>query len=149
MADDGAVPASFSIMDNLDRIKEQLSLSVTQMAELFNVTRKAVYDWYEGAEPRSATIARISALAEVLASAPAKAEFQQLKAVWKVPASGRSFLAVLNDEKLDAFNLRQALVDKLHELSPRLAAQNRTSLRTSVDLGQAHLADVDRGADFI
>lgn len=146
--DDPVNSQSSSVPDNLNSIKEKLSLSVTQMAELLNVTRKSVYDWYEGAEPRPSTIARINMLVEILHIASPELDLRRLKSIWKVPLKGQSFLAVLNDEKLDENNLRQALADKLHELSPRLAPPLSTSLRTSVVLGQAHLADIDRRADI-
>jgi hypothetical protein len=135
---------SLSLLDNLNTIKSDLSLSVTQIADLFNVTRKAVYDWYDGAEPRANTVTRINALADVLSSCTGNFDVSRLKSIWKIPVSGQSFLNVLNDEGLDATNLQQALTDKLNELSPRLAAPSGASLRTSVALGQAHLSDIDR-----
>jgi DNA-binding transcriptional regulator YiaG len=149
LTDKALDPVGFlSVRDNLNTIKEDLSLSVTQMAELFNVTRKAVYDWYDGAAPRTASIVRINALVEVLAAAPAEADMKRLKSMWRVPVADRSFLAVLNDERLDITNLRQALSDKLHQLSPRLATPIGPSIRSSAALGKAHLTDLDRQGDF-
>lgn len=140
--------AVLSVRDNLDAIKDDLGLSVTQLAELFDVTRKSVYDWFDGAEPRQNTLVRIDALVEALSAVPAEIDKKRLKGVWKVPVADRSFFAVLNDEKLDASNLGQALSDKLHQLYPRLLSSAASSVRASAALGNAHLAEFDRQGDF-
>jgi len=137
-----------SVCDNLDAIKEDLGLSVTQLAELFDVTRKSVYDWYDGAEPRSNTLVKIDALMEALASIPAEVDKKRLKALWKVPVENQSFLSVLNDERLDSTNLGRALSDKLHQLSPRLVSSAAPSIRSTSALGNAHLTEFDRPGDF-
>jgi DNA-binding transcriptional regulator YiaG len=139
---------ALSAQESLNNIKEDLALSVTQLAEMFEVTRKAVYDWYDGAAPRIATVTKINALVDVLASTPKDLDVKRLKFIWKIPVEDKSFLTVLNDEKLDAENLRQALRDKLHQLSSRLASPPSKPVRTSEGLGRAHLADIERDGDF-
>ena len=55
-----------ALADRLDLIKERLAISITQMAELFGVTRKSIYDWYEGKGQRSAKSNRMEILIDVL-----------------------------------------------------------------------------------
>lgn len=132
----------------LDLIKSRLALSVTQLAELFGVTRKAIYDWYDGAEPRSAATIRMELLIDILNTAPERIDLQRLKAVWNIPVSGKSFLAVFGDDKLDPTALRTLLKEKLDELYPRLVATTKEMQRTTTQLGEAHLAEFDRRTDF-
>lgn len=89
------------ISERLDLIKDRLALSITQLAELFGVTRKTVYDWYEGTEPRRNTINRVETLIEAL-NRYSELDLTRLKTMWSIPVSGKSFRAVLNDENLDA-----------------------------------------------
>lgn len=148
-AGDTAVTAQPVLLrDRLDEIKNRFSLSITQMAELFGVTRKAVYDWYEGAEPRSLTTSRIEVLLDVAEQLPNGVDLRRLKTVWNIPVSGRSFRSVFCDDSLDTENLRSALLAKLHELLPRMAATTSPAHKASVVLGEGHLSEFDRRADI-
>lgn len=132
----------------LDQIKDRLGLSITQMAELFGVTRKSVYDWYEGAEPRNQTTTRIETLIDVLDTMPETIDLRRLKTVWNIAVSGQSFRAVFNDDNLDATSLRTDLKAKLNELSPRMVATTNPVHKKATPLGESHLSDIDRLADF-
>jgi DNA-binding transcriptional regulator YiaG len=136
------------LTERLDLIKSRLALSITQLAELFGVTRKAIYDWYDGAEPRRATTSRMELLIEILDAVPERIDIRRLKAVWNIPVSGKSFLAVFGDDKLDSISLRAVLKEKLHELSPRLVATTNSIQKRTSQLGEAHLAEIDRRIDF-
>lgn len=135
------------IPESLDQIKERLSLSVTQIAELFGVTRKAVYDWYEGAEPRPTMASRIATLSAVVAEEFPGMALQRLKAVWSVPVSNKSFRAVLNDDSIDPADLKTALSEKLRELAPRIMPAPLRSAKDAFILGEAHISELDRRAD--
>ena len=143
--------SSAMMAERLDKIKNQLALSITQMAELFSVTRKSVYDWYDGAEPRSDKLSRMEILNDVIAVTPATVDMRRLKSVWNVCVEGKSFLAVFSDDSLENTALEIALTKKLHELFPRMVTT--TSLmarnpRSNVEIGSAHLAEFDRQADI-
>jgi len=135
-------------VERLDLIKDRLALSITQIAELFGVTRKAVYDWYEGAEPRPVTISRIEGLINVLDTVPADIDLKRLKSVWNIGLSGQSFREVLCNSNLDQASLQSVLTTKLNELYPRMVATTGSLRKTAPQLGEAHLAEFDRSADF-
>lgn len=148
LADVGEVKAAspqMSVQD-LGFIRERLSLSVTQISELFGVTRKSVYDWFEGASPRPMMMEKISALSAVLTEAPAAADLSRLKAVWKLGGATPSFLSIIGDDTLDANSLRVALAEKLDELAPRLVPSPRAlPSRNAIDFRSA---DAERHTDF-
>ncbi len=137
-----------AFIDRLTPIRERLSLSITQLSELFGVTRKSIYDWYDGAEPRAATIRRMEILADALNTIPAEVDLKRLKMVWRIPVSGQSFRTIFNDENLEAESLLIDLKAKLHELLPRMVKKDSVPHKTSVQLGQSHLAEIDRYANF-
>lgn len=139
-----------TVTDRLNRIKDNLGLSITQIAELFGVTRKSVYDWYEGSEPRANTMSRMDVLIDVISEEQTqKIDLKRLKAVWGIAVSGHSFRAIFNEDNLDTATLRSELVAKLHELSPRMATQTGTVYKSAAKIGDAHLAEFDRGSGFI
>lgn len=139
---------SLDLGERLNGIKETLGLSVTQIAELFNVTRKSVYDWYEGVEPRSSKANRIEALIDVLQNAPVGMDLRRVKFVWNIPVAGDSFLSVLNDDRLDSLTLKTKLSTKLNELATRLATTETQERNRYKDTGDASLAEFDRFADL-
>lgn len=135
--------------NKIDLIKSKFALSVIQVAELFNVTRKAVYDWYDGAEPKSATAARINIVKGLDRELfPPDTDLAQLKLFWKIPVSGTSFLSLLSNDLLGDAELRVALIDKINELSPRMGTKNASAIRLSKGLPASQLADIERAGDF-
>jgi len=136
-----------AVAERLDLIKDHLALSITQLAELFGVTRKTVYDWYEGTEPRRNAVNRMEMLIEVLNRASPKVDLARLKAVWNIPVSGTSFRAVLGDDNLDADTLQKALLEKLNELSTRMVATTSPMRKTTSQFGEAQLAEFERRTD--
>ena len=133
-----------AVAERLDLIKDRLALSITQLAELFGVTRKTVYDWYEGTEPRRNAVNRMEILIEVLNRASPEVDLARLKAVWNVPVSGTSFRAVLGDDNLNAGTLQKALLEKLNELSTRMVATTSPMRKTTSQFGEAPLAEFER-----
>jgi DNA-binding transcriptional regulator YiaG len=136
-----------TVAERLDLIKGRLGLSITQLAELFDVTRKTVYDWYEGTEPRRNAVNRIEILIEVLNKASPEIDLVRLKAVWNISVFGKSFLAVLGEDNLDAGTLQNALLEKLNELSSRMVATTGRMRKTNLQFGEAQLAEFERRID--
>jgi DNA-binding transcriptional regulator YiaG len=136
------------LTERFDLIKERLALSITQMAELFGVTRKAVYDWYDGAEPRPTMMNRMEILIDVINSVPLEVDLRRLKAVWNIPISGKSFRTVFSDDSMDINTFRTALVEKLNELSTRMVEKTNSMQKSAVQFGEAQLTEFDRRADF-
>jgi DNA-binding transcriptional regulator YiaG len=136
-----------AVAERLDLIKDRLALSITQLAELFGVTRKTVYDWYEGTEPRRNAANRIEILIDVLNRASPGVDLARLKAVWNVPVSGTSFRAVIGDDNLDVGTLQKALLEKLNELSTRMVATTTPMRKTTSQFGEAQLAEFGRQTD--
>lgn len=133
----------------LDQIKERLGLTVTQMAELFGVTRKSIYDWYEGTPPRKQHEDRISILIEVLNDLSSTTNLQSLKNIWHMNIAGESFVGVLHDERLDYALLLDSLTKKINELSPFMATPRLSSRNAKGQIGMAQLSEFERARDFI
>lgn len=134
--------------EKLDLIQSKLGLSITQVSELFGVTRKAIYDWYDGAEPRRNIQNKIETLIDLLGEMPESIDIGKLKAVWKIPVSGKSFLTAFNEDNADLLSYRTTLKEKLDELSPKLVSTSISEIKTNPQLGKAHLAEFDRRTDF-
>lgn len=118
LVDQNKTTSSVDLVERLDSIKATLNLSMTQLAELFQVTRKTVYDWYDGSAPRENAEIKIRIVSSVLLDS--KIDTKRLKTVWKIPFSGKSFLDTLNSNNLTEEELRVALIEKLHDLDNRL-----------------------------
>jgi len=136
-----------SFKDQLNDIKTDLTLSITQLAELFSVTRKTVYDWYEGTTPRNRVTSRMNMLIDVIKSIPTDVDLARLKTVWNIPVSGKSFRSIFNDEISDELSFRTTIEQNLHELFPRMAKKTGFKRKTSIQLGEAHLAEFDKYTD--
>lgn len=132
----------------LNDIKSVLALSITQLAELFGVTRKTIYDWYDGTTPRKGITDRMNILIDALASTSSGTDLQRLKTVWNIPVTGKSFRALFNDEVLEPLSFSTTLEEKLHELSPRMVKKTISPHKTRVQLGEAHLAEFIKSTDF-
>lgn len=137
---------SLSLTLQLDGIKDLLGLTVTQLSELFKVTRKTVYDWYDGADPRPIVMSRVSALHRILVSASSSVDLKRLKHVWNLPLSGDSFVDVLNGP-LEQHALEAALSDKIGELADRMVSPTRRVSKGSRDLRNIDLDGIIRDAD--
>ena len=60
-----AIELERSAADNLARIREVLKPTVLELANLFEVSRQAIYDWQKGAQPSPQTAHRLVQLARV------------------------------------------------------------------------------------
>lgn len=130
----------------LGEIQDRLSLSITQVAELFGVTRKSVYDWFDDKSmPRASVINRTETLLDIIKESPRDVDLSRLKTVWNIPTSGQSFLAILNDESIAVDRLKECGMQKLIELSPRLG--QITVGHKDMRHGTSHIIDIDRTTD--
>lgn len=134
--------------ERLDLIKDRLSLTITQMAELLGVTRKTVYDWYDGAEPRPTMMNRLEILIDAINSVPVEVDLRRLKTLWNIPISGKSFRTVFSDDNIDINTLRTALIEKLNELSTRMVEKANSPYKSSSRFAEAQIAEYDRRGDF-
>ncbi|AOE70489.1 hypothetical protein A7317_26840 [Pseudomonas fluorescens] len=129
----------------LDAIKDFLGLTVTQLSELFKVTRKTVYDWYDGADPRPVVANKINALYHVFRSMAAQVDLKRLKQVWNLPVNGESLIEAINSST-DQHHLEAALADKIGTLAHRMAPPTRRSATRSRDLINSDLDGIIRDA---
>src|SRR3989344_654582 len=132
--------------DQLNEIKDTLGLTVTQLAELFKVTRKTVYDWYDGADPRVGMGVRIETLDHLLHSSALQGDMKRLKQVWNLPINGESFIDVVNSG-LDHYHLKAALEGKLEELAPRMVPPTRKPSNITSRSRMGNLSETIRDAD--
>ena len=116
---------------DLARVREVLKPTVLELANLFGVSRQAVYDWQRGAQPAPQAAARLAMLAraaEVFAEANIKVDAKALRR--KVSGGGTVLEAVLNGG--DGEHVARSLVPTLQReaaqrerLSQQLAGRKR------------------------
>jgi len=139
-----ATPLPFS--DRLETVQKRLGLSITQVAELFGVTRKSVYDWFDGkSSPRAAAIQKAEALNDIINEIPNGIDITRLKTVWNIPTDGESFLNVLKDESIPVYLLKEKALAKLVALGPRLGKADLPNGKVRQPLST--LVDIDRSID--
>lgn len=118
-----AVPASVASLmepvaleptpaENLARVREVLKPAVLELANLFGVSRQAVYAWQDGAQPAPLVAARLATLAraaDVFANAGLTVDTKTLRR--RVAGGGTVLDAVLGGG--DAVQVAQSLVQTL------------------------------------
>lgn len=131
---------------DLARIREVLKPAVLELANLFGVSRQAVYDWQAGAQPSAEAATRLAELAraaDVFAEAGVTVNAKTLRR--KVAGGGTLLDAVLNGG--NAVQLAQSLVATLQRedsqrqrLSQQLAGRKRGPVNPA-EYGAPGLAD--------
>jgi len=147
-AQDDVLEETITFVDRLNPIREQLALSITQMSELLGVTRKSIYDWYDGIEPRSNTMTRLEILTKALQSISTDVDLRRLKVVWNIPVSGESFREVYCNSELSNGGLLEELIAKLNELKPNMVKKAHPVRKQTAQRGVVHLAELDKYAEF-
>lgn len=119
-ADDSA-PNPPSWVQDLGWIKEHADVTVSRLADVFGVTRKAFYGWIDGAEPRKGgSLIRISVLREILAGLPSIAHRSAFFGlIDDISGDGTTFREVFQSS-VDGPGYRDRLNGKLAELAPAL-----------------------------
>lgn len=121
-ASDAVIIAPFET--KLSRIQEQYGLSVTQLAEAFQVTRKSVYDWLDGkATPRANILEKTEILLEIASREKNLSNLKQLKSVWSIQKNGKSLLSVMNDDSIGYNSRIEQFGSLLREFDDRLHAE--------------------------
>lgn len=132
--------------EDLTRIREVLKPAVLELANLFGVSRQAVYDWQAGAQPSAEAVSKLAELAraaDIFFVAGVAVNSQTLRR--KVAGGGTLLDAVLNGG--NAVQVAQSLVKTLlreagqrQQLSQQLAGRKR-GLANVADYGAPGLAD--------
>lgn len=138
--------ADISFKSQLEAVQEDLGLSITQLAQLFGVTRKAVYDWLDGSEPRANISSRMELISSLIRENNSNLNLKRLKGVWLTAVNGSSLIDILANEDLSAADRLAAAIAKVGDLAPRLGQENPKLGKTY--LGNAHANDIDRVADL-
>jgi hypothetical protein len=141
---------SVDFINKVNIIKTILNLTIHQLSELFNVSPKIIYDWYDGIiQPNILMEQRIEILIDVLNQLPSNTNPRRLKSIWKIPVSNKSFLKVFTTEHIDV--LYEKLTEKLTEMNFWLSVSVPTKpieITCKSFLGNAHLAEYDRIMTF-
>ncbi len=141
--------ANSSHIENLRRLKESLLLGISGLAELLGVTRKTVYDWFDGAEPkRDGRSAKVAALRTGVEKAISADERATIKRIWDLPlADGGTLRSILGAGDEDAVQLEAKINSALPELKSATGATEQSNSRSSrSDFGLAHTEDLVRSS---
>lgn len=111
-------------VEDLSWIRHSSDVTVSRLAEVFGVTRKAFYGWTEGAEPRKGgSLARISALREILSLLPTDLHRTALFNLADEPVGQDGFsLRAMLQRPVEDEGYRERLNGKVAELSSAMDA---------------------------
>jgi uncharacterized protein (TIGR04255 family) len=129
-------------------LKEELALSMAELAELSGVTRKAAYDWFTHATPHLGTAQRLAGIRAAVE--PVEARLRRfIRGAWRAPVSkGESLFDLLRTIESPAVAAVAAALAAARALEPqlrdRLARANAPS-PASQDYGTAHTEHLYRG----
>ncbi|WP_162874176.1 hypothetical protein [Pseudomonas viridiflava] len=139
-----SAPLPFSA--RMESVQNKYNLSITQLAQLFSVTRKSVYDWMEDkSKPRAAIIEKTEILIDMANEAPPGIDLSRLKTVWSIPMDGQSFLDLLHDDRISTEALKDRALVKLEALGPKLGKGEISSKEVRHPLST--IIDIDRSID--
>jgi hypothetical protein len=137
-----------SHITNLRWLKDSLSLGMTGLAELLGVTRKTVYDWFDGVEPRrDGRFAKVAALRVALEKI-AIDERAMIKRIWDLPLTdGGTLRSILGAGEEDAVRLEAKIGRALQELKGEISTvEQLASKSTRSNFGIAHTEDLVRSS---
>lgn len=133
--------------EDISRIRDVLKPTVLELANLFRVSRQAVYDWQAGAQPSTQVAGKLASLAhaaEVFVASGITVNTQTLRR--RVAGGGTLLDEVLNGG--NAVHVAQSFVQTLkrealqqQQLSQRLAGRKGPPMKIS-DYGIPHLSDI-------
>lgn len=126
--------------------REKMALSMAELATLAGVTRKAVYDWFDGAKPRMEVSSRLAGIRSVFEPFDSEA-IRFAGRFWSAPLSdGRPFLdalkAIDGPGSAEAQVAREALSALLPAMMSLVERSQEKPRRH--DLGTAHTEDLFR-----
>lgn len=141
-------PAEPAFLEDLRWLRGSLGVSMSEIAELFGVTRKAVYDWFNGSAPkRVGRIAKIQWVRSALEGQLSAERLRLIRHVWEQPLEGGSCL--WEQLRLSAAGASEAaaIARSLGLLEGPLREIERRQARFSDSpspLGEAHAEDLIR-----
>jgi len=115
-------------------IRDIFTLRMSELAQIFGVSRRAAYDWLEGAEPKPDTVARIYVLNKYAEELKAAGIAQIEHFVRRPVVSGRSLLDLLKSgESIEAAIdvIKRAASEEAknrRQLGQRISETNTTSV---------------------
>jgi len=139
--------AARNYIEELRWLKDSLSLGMSGLAELLGVTRKTVYDWFDGVEPkRDGRLAKITALRKALEAGIDIDSLILVKHVWNFPlANGGTLRSILETGEEDAAKLQVKISGAFRELEKEIVAlKQRNSRLSRNNFGYAHAEDLIR-----
>ncbi|NMZ58175.1 hypothetical protein [Pseudomonas nitroreducens] len=129
--------------EKLSLLQSSFGISITQMSDILGVTRKTIYDWIDGSEPRPASSQKIDILTEI-SERHSNINLSRLKTVWNIPINGKSLRQVLAEDSTDRTGVLEDASAKIAALAPKLGAPSKPS---KAKIRMAHLSDIDRASD--
>jgi DNA-binding transcriptional regulator YiaG len=133
--------------EDISRIRSVLKPGVLELANLFGVSRQAVYDWQSGAQPSAQVAQKLAALARAAGVFETSGVSVNVQTLRRRVAGGKTLLeAVMKGD--DAVQVAESFVGTLkreafqqQELSRRLAGRKAPSTDTD-DYAVPHLSDL-------
>jgi DNA-binding transcriptional regulator YiaG len=121
---------------NLDRIRETLSPSVTDLAFMFNVSRQTIYNWLAGdpiAQGNEDRLERVASAADLLANHGLNAKQSVLRRKFR---EGKTFFELVRDgmEPDEIARMMILTVDREQKERGRLASRLENRPRKKIDL---------------
>jgi len=142
---DRYLPVSNTPTENLAQIREVLQVSVTEIANLFGVSRQAIYDWQAGKGISSEHAEKLEMLAKATTIlAPAGVPVSQL--LRRRLPGGKTFLEIVKDgdsaelAALKLLDLAKRDLEQRQRLEARLSGRKRPSIDRG-DMGLPMLSE--------
>lgn len=131
----------------LAEIRDAFSLSVVQLAQIFGVSRQAIYDWREGKPVKTENRQRIAAI-RALAHQWMQTYPKPIGRVVAEEIDGTSLLALLSADQVD----ESAITPLLQKIAERLAAADANRPPSARELIEKHgfkpLPEADQRRNF-
>lgn len=140
-----ALPKTPNTIDDVQWLRTSLNLSMAEVATLFKVTRKAVYDWLDGSKPRTGLAERIGAMRALFERNLPEESRQVVRQFFDTPIEEKgTLLSILRD--IDIKSLAGEGEATLKTLAPRIAqfSADINSKPTPHGNGYAHNDDIYR-----
>ena len=102
-------------IDDLARIRQVLQPTVLELANLFGVSRQAIYDWQSGAQPNGPTVLRLAGLARA------------------------ADVFALSDVTVNSQTLRRKVTGGVTLLDALMNGANAVELARQLEIGRAHV----------
>lgn len=137
------------VLDDVKWLKENFSLSMSEMAGLFNVTRKAVYDWFDGSRPRQQMSEKIACVREILEKGIQKEHRRFVRQFWNT--RGENGAALIDVLKAQEFTSELAAKGALaiDNMAPKIAQyiERNQSTRQRHAIGHGNTDDSFRSIE--